>query len=296
MRAARGASVREKKVHGGEVLPTPRPYGRARANPERCGNLRGDNGLSRAGERGREAARAVPLGKSLHKTVKLRSPRMSRSKLDRNLGVARRRELEVAAAVAREKIMQFHVSSALRLIALAADRVPPARMLEIHLRLHQVVGAESELLAYRVLAAMGESSAADSARLFLPAEVQPEEDSASLWRVLRSRLRGRVHHDLRRWVELAVGAAQAGMVEIHAEHAVRFARALSETHTVQQSAALYSEMAAVASPLRQPLLIKLLTRLAAEDLPAVSAPSLQDRAAAERPAVRAERSIRRQAV
>lgn len=221
---------------------------------------------------------------------------MSSSKLDRSLGGARRRDLEVAAAVAREKIMQFHVSSALRLIALASDRVSPSRMLEIHLRLHQVNGAESELLAYRVLAAIGESAASESARLFLPADFQPEEDSASLWRVLRSRLRGRVHHDLRRWVELAVGAAQAGMVEIHAEHAARFARTLAETHTVERSATVYCDMAGVPTALRQALLIKLLNRLAAEDLPAVSAPALQERAPHERPAVRAERSIRRQAV
>lgn len=222
---------------------------------------------------------------------------MSRSRTDRSLGQARRRELEVAAAVAREKIMQFHVTSALRLIALAADRVSPTRMLEIHLRLHQVNGAEAELLAYRVLAAIGEAAGSESARLFAPAELQQEETSDSLWQVLRSRLRGRVHHELRRWVELAVGAAQAGMVEIHVQHAARVARSLAESHNVEQAVAVYAELAGVPPSLRQAVSIQLLSRLAAEDLPAVTTPAPTERAAAaERPAMHAERTIRRHAV
>lgn len=222
---------------------------------------------------------------------------MSRSKTDRSLGVARRRELEVAAAVAREKIMQFHVTSALRLIALAADRVSPTRMLDIHMRLHHVSGAEAELLAYRVLAALGETTASGTARLFTPGQAGEEEESSSFWSVLRSRLRGRVHHDLRRWVELAVGAAQAGMVEIHAQHAARFATSLAETHSVEQAAVIYAEMVGVPAPLRQPLLIQLLNYLAAQELPPVSAPapSPPERAPQERPNAHAGSLVRRQA-
>lgn len=196
---------------------------------------------------------------------------MKSRKSARTLEVAQRRELQIAAAVAREKAMQFHVSSALRLIALAADRISPLRMLEIHVRLHWVVGAEAELLANRVLAALGESAPADAARLFVAGQIEPEADTTSIWRSVRSRLRGRVHHDLRRWIELAVGAAQAGLVHIHVQHAVRFAQELAETHTVAEAGALYIEMVGMPTPLQQAFHLTLLNRLAGEELPRISA-------------------------
>lgn len=220
---------------------------------------------------------------------------MSRRKSSRSLAPVRRRELEIAAAVAREKIMQFHVSSALRLIALAADRVSPLRMLEIHMRLHWITGPEAELLAYRVLAAIGESAPADTARMFTPAQLETEEDSGSLWRVVRSRLRGRVHHDLRRWVELAVGAAQAGLVDVHVQHALRFAHDLAESHSVAEAAAVYSEMVGMPAPLRGPFALALVNRIAADELPRVSAPAAPSIAPPDR-AVHAGRIGRRQVI
>ena len=191
--------------------------------------------------------------------------------------VAKRRELEIAAAVAREKIVQFHVTTALRLIGLAADRVPPVRMLEIHLRLHRITGPEAELLAYRVLAAIGETATANTARLFIQGEIEPKEESVSLWRVIRDRLRGRVHHELRRWVELATGAAQAGLIDIHVQHALRFARDLVDTHSVAQAATVYADMVDMAEALRPAFLIRLSDRLAAEELPRTATPAPQER-------------------
>lgn len=193
---------------------------------------------------------------------------MSRERSSRRLSVARRRELEVAAAVAREAVTQFHVTSAISLIELAAERVSAVRMLEIYLRMHNITGPEGELLAYAVLAALGhQASRGKAASLVVDGEDPVARDNRSIFRVLRSRLRGRVHHDLRRWVELATGAAQAGLVEIHARHAVKFARDLAETHSVSQACTLYVEMAGVPAPLRDSLYIHLLDRLAAEELP-----------------------------
>lgn len=202
---------------------------------------------------------------------------MSPRKSLRIQDVAKRRELEIAAAVAREKVVQFHVTSALRLIGLAATRVSPVRMLEIHLRLHRITGPEAELLAYRVLAAIGETATANTTRLFIQSEVEPQEESSSIWRVIRDRLRGRVHHDLRRWVELAVGAAQAGLIDIHVQHAVRFAKELGETHSVAQAAAVYAEMVDMPAVLSPAFLIRLSDRLAAEELPRSATPAPQER-------------------
>jgi hypothetical protein len=221
---------------------------------------------------------------------------MSPRKSQRIENVAKRRELEIAAAVAREKVVQFHVTSALRLIGLAAGRVPPVRMLEIHLRLHRIGGPEAELLAYRVLAAIGETATANTARLFIQGEIEPQEESTSLWRVIRDRLRGRVHHDLRRWVELATGAAQAGLIDIHVQHAVRFAKELTETHSVTQAAGVYADMVDMATALRPAFLIRLCDRLAAEELPRSATPAPQERQPLDAPGLQGGRLPRRQVI
>ncbi|HEX6132968.1 MAG TPA: hypothetical protein VFZ24_03230 [Longimicrobiales bacterium] len=193
---------------------------------------------------------------------------MSSHKTSRKLGVAKRRELEVSAALAREAVTQFHVNSALSLIELAADRVSAVRMLDIYLRMHGIVGPEAELLSYSVLAALGHrASKGTTASLFVEGEEPAPLEQASLLKLLKVRLKGRVHHDLRRWVELATGATQAGLVDIHVRHAVRFARELGDSHSIAQAAELYAEMAGVPVILRDMLYIYLLERLAAEELP-----------------------------
>jgi hypothetical protein len=193
---------------------------------------------------------------------------MSTRKPSRKLTVARRRELEVQAALAREAVTQFHVSSAIAMIELAAGRVSAVRMLAIYLRMHGIVGPEAELLSYSVLAALGHrASKGAAASLFVEGEEPAQPESGSVLKVIRNRLRGRIHHDLRRWVELATGATQAGLLDIHVRHAVKFARELTESHSILQAVHLYSDMAGVPRSLRDPLYLFLLDRLAAEELP-----------------------------
>jgi hypothetical protein len=193
---------------------------------------------------------------------------MAPRKPSRKLTVALRRELEVQAALAREAVTQFHVNSALSMIELAASRVSAVRMLDIYLRMHGLAGAEAELLSYSVLAALGHrASKGTAASLFVEGEEIAPPDRTSVLNVLTNRLRGRVHHDLRRWVELATGATQAGLLDIHARHAIRFARELTDSHSILQAAELYSDMAGVPASLRDTLYIFLLDRLAAEELP-----------------------------
>ncbi|MGH7466311.1 MAG: hypothetical protein ACREK1_14100, partial [Longimicrobiales bacterium] len=136
---------------------------------------------------------------------------MSPRKPSRKLTVARRRELEVQAALAREAVTQFHVNSAISMIELAAGRVSAVRMLDIYLRMQGMVGPEAELLSYSVLAALGHrASKGSAASLFVDGEEPAPQERGSILKLMRNRLRGRTHHDLRRGVELATGAAQAG--------------------------------------------------------------------------------------
>jgi hypothetical protein len=193
---------------------------------------------------------------------------MSPSKTSRKLSVAKRRELEVSAALAREAVTQFHVNSAIALIELAASRVSAVRMLDIYLRMHGILGPEAELLSYSVLAALGHrASKGTAASLFVEGEEPAAPEPGSLFKILKGRLRGRVHHDLRRWVELATGAAQAGLLDIHVRHSVRFARELADSHSISQAVDLYTEMAGVPASMHDMLYIFLLDRLAAEELP-----------------------------
>lgn len=195
---------------------------------------------------------------------------MSARKASRKLTAAKRRELEVAAAVAREAVMQFHVTSAIRLIELADERVSAVRMLEIYLRLHRLLDASAELLAYRVLAALGQRSAKNgiAPNYFVEGEIPDDtENTRSLFRVVKNRLRGRIHHDLRRKVEIATGATQVALIELHVRHALKFVRDLAVTHSIAESVALYAEMAGVQPVYRETLYLFLLDRMATEELP-----------------------------
>jgi hypothetical protein len=186
----------------------------------------------------------------------------------RKLTVARRRELEVHAALAREAVTQFHVNSAISMIELAAGRVSAVRMLDIYLRMHGIVGPEAELLSYSVLAALGHRASKGAvASLFVEGEEPAQPERGSVLKIVRNRLRGRTHHDLRRWVELATGASQAGLLDIHVRFAVKFARELTESHSILKAVKLYTEMAGVPAALRDPLYMFLLDRLASEELP-----------------------------
>jgi hypothetical protein len=193
---------------------------------------------------------------------------MSQSKPSRKLPPAKRRELQVAAAVAREAVLELHLNRALRLIELADQRVSAVRILSIYLRLQGLVGATAEVLANRVLAALGQRGRKGlTPSLFVEGEDESEPNGRSFWRVVRDRLRGRVHDDLRRWVELHTGATQVAILDAHVRHALGFVRELAETHTIENACAVYCDLAEVPANLGLPLYMFVLDRLAADELP-----------------------------
>ena len=65
------------------------------------------------------------------------------------LTAEKRRELMVAAAVAREAILQLHVVRAMRLIEMCGNRVSVMRMISIYTRLHDLNKMDIEALANR---------------------------------------------------------------------------------------------------------------------------------------------------
>ena len=181
---------------------------------------------------------------------------------------AERRELEVAAAVARDGVAQLHTTRALRMIDLAQGQVSAPRMLEIYIRLMGLQSADAVTVANRALATLGRRETRDGkAVLFVEGEDEPLSEGFSLVTAVRDRLRGRVNHTLRRQIELHTGATHVALVELHVRHALEFVERLKETHTISHACSMYVDMAGVASNLKEPLYMAVLNRLAEVELP-----------------------------
>lgn len=194
---------------------------------------------------------------------------MAQRKTSRKLTAAKRRELEVAAAVAREAVLQLHVARAVKMIDMAGDRVSALRMVNIYLRLLSLTGPQGAIVANRVLALLGQRGhKGPLTTLFVEGEMDVQsEEPRSVFRTLRDRLRGRVHLELRRWVELQSGATQVALLEIHVRHALRFVKELADTHSISEAVELYSELTGVAAAVEDALYVFVLDRLATDELP-----------------------------
>jgi hypothetical protein len=187
---------------------------------------------------------------------------------------ARHRQVHMAAAVAREAVMQLHVEHALALIHLAAGRVPELRILEIYLRLLDLSGVAAEAVANRVLAALGGAhpehavralSGLDDGRSTDTAGDDVAADDRSLMRTLRRRLRGRVHDELRTAIELQVGVVKTALLATHVSHAHGFVRMLADTHDTAGACAAYTANVHVPPALAGVLYMLVLDRIAAEN-------------------------------
>jgi hypothetical protein len=183
---------------------------------------------------------------------------------------ARRGELDVAAAVAREAVIQLHVERSLQLIELVTDRVPALRALDIYARLLSLTGTTREMVMNRVLAALGQAAGLPSAGrepAAVSAAAASQEDPSSMWAMLRRRLRGREHDELRRAVELHTGATLKALLDVHVEHAYRFVVLLGEGTRMDHACDTYTELVEVPAALAGVLYPLVLDRIAAEELP-----------------------------
>ena len=192
------------------------------------------------------------------------SPRRRVGKLE----PAQRTELEISAAVAREAALQLHVNSSLRLIELASDRISASRALRIYVRLHGFGETEAAIISSRVLAQLGKRAARTGAAPFvIDGEEELSDEPVSIVRAVRERLRGRIHHDLRRQIELHTGATKLAILDLHVRHAEGFARELSATHSIAGATEVYVDLLGIQPSLREMLYLGVVQRLADEELP-----------------------------
>lgn len=181
-----------------------------------------------------------------------------------------KRQLDVAAAVASEEVLQLHAARALELVELAGERVTAPRMLVIYARVHQLDATAAQAVMTRALAVLGQRAA--EAGALVQAWKEDEEDEGlgearSLLRAVRERLRGRVHHDLRRWIEMHMGEVELALIDLHTTHTLRFLHVLGEEYPTYSAVEIYARMLGVRDSQRGSLYHNVLARLAAVHLP-----------------------------
>jgi hypothetical protein len=192
----------------------------------------------------------------------------------RDLSEAMRRRVELAIAVAQERLLSTHVDHALRLIQLVGEQVPFENALGIYTRLLRLSDDEARVITTRALAILGEQVADSPDKWPEPAPEPappPVEDSNDMRRSLlsnmRQRLRGRVKDDLRRWVELAAARTEVAVLNTHVDNARNFIELLEKELSAQDSVELYLDALEVRESVAEVTYYLALARIAEEELP-----------------------------
>lgn len=182
-----------------------------------------------------------------------------------------RRRLDLAIAVSMERLLATHVDHALDLIELVGDQVPFDDALEIYNRLLRLPEDEARIIATRALAALG----GDRGVAQRWPERMAEADAAAgqraakrgLIRNLQQRLRGRIHDDLRRWIELEAARTEVALLETHIHNSLHFVSILEEEMPFTEAVQLYLEALEVRDSIGEVVYYFALTRLNEKLLP-----------------------------
>ena len=186
----------------------------------------------------------------------------------RKLAAPLRRALDVAAAIATEEVQAAHVAQTLELIEIADARVVPQRVADIYLRLHGLEEPTAGVIRTRVLAEIGQRArSAPPTEPVLVEDSQEEVPARGPFRSLRERFRGRVHHELRRWMELHTGRTEVVLLDIHVRNALIFVQTLAPDVPIQEAVAIYRERVNAPEQLGQMLYWFVLARLSDLELP-----------------------------
>jgi hypothetical protein len=183
-----------------------------------------------------------------------------------------RRRVELAIAVAQERLLSTHVQHALKLIQLVGDQVPFENALNIYTRLLRLSDDEARVITTRALATLGERAATSDVWPDLVTEPEPEEEPEpkpgfSFMNLMRQRLRGRVNEDLRRWVELAAARTEVALLETHVENALNFVELLEKEQHLTDAVELYLDALEVRESIAEVTYYLALARLAERYLP-----------------------------
>ncbi|MGH7507222.1 MAG: hypothetical protein ACRELX_16320 [Longimicrobiales bacterium] len=187
----------------------------------------------------------------------------------RDLSEQLRRRVELAIALAQERLLSTHVEHALKLIRLIGDQVPFENALGIYTRLLRLSDDEARVITTRALATLGERAHSE---VWPELAAATEEDDRagsrrSFMETMRQRLRGRVRDDLRRWVELAAARTEVALLETHVENALNFVDLLEKEQPITEAVEMYLDALEVRESVAEMTYYFTLARLAERHLP-----------------------------
>jgi hypothetical protein len=192
----------------------------------------------------------------------------------KDLSEPMRRRVELAVAVAHERLLATHVDHALKLIQLVGVRVPFRTVLGIYTRLLRLNEDEARVITTRTLATLGERAddneeawAAEKAA----EEVVEEKNGPRRGFIgnLRQRLRGRVNDELRQWIEFAAARTEVALLETHVDNSLQFVELLDGELGVDESVELYLDAVDVRESIGEVVYYLTLARLSDRFLPTV---------------------------
>jgi hypothetical protein len=189
----------------------------------------------------------------------------------RDISESMRRRVELAVAVAQERLLSTHVNHALGLIQLVGDQVPFENALNIYTRMLRLSDDEARVITTRALAILGERAAeTEEWPEFVTAESPPQNGETARRKFMdqfRQRLRGRVKDDLRRWVELVAARTEIAILNTHVDNAMTFVELLDKEAPFSEAVELYLEALEVRESVAEVAYYMALSRLADQHLP-----------------------------
>ena len=184
-----------------------------------------------------------------------------------------RRRVELAVAVAQERLLSTHVNHALGLIQLVGDQVPFENALNIYTRMLRLSDDEARVITTRALAILGERAAETeewpefASESPAPPTSNGETARRKFMNAFRQRLKGRVKDDLRSFVELAAARTEIAILDTHVENALNFVELLDKEQTFNESVELYLQALEVRESIAEVAYYMALTRLSENFLP-----------------------------
>lgn len=201
--------------------------------------------------------------------------------LMRNTSRAMQRQIDLATAVAQEKLLATHVRHVLALVNLVSGDLPFDAALDIYSRILRLNPEQARNVGSRAFAELGRRGHAPEAGaqpVMLEDDPADREDARrgaagdggrfeAVFSRVRRRIRGRVHDDLRQRINLAAARAEDSLFEQHVDNALEFARALSAEVPLHEAVDLYLEIMAVPDGVSDVVFNRALCQVADAELP-----------------------------
>lgn len=202
--------------------------------------------------------------------------------LTRNTSRAMQRQIDLATAMAQEKLLDTHVRHVLAFVDLVQGQLPFDTALDIYARILQLNPEQARNVGSRAFAEIGRRTGVvpESDASLLEDDAADHDDARDsseggrfeqVFSRVRRRIRGRVHDDLRHRINLAAARAEDDLFERHVANALEFARALAAEVPLHEAVDLYLDTLSVPEGVSDVVFNRALRRVAEQELPPLDA-------------------------